>query len=266
MDRAKNIGQLKIYLDKKVMQYNTPDFIENDPICIPHQFSKKQDIEIAALFSALFSWGLRTTIIRKARYLMQLLDNAPYDFVQHFTERDLRPLRHFRHRTFNFIDLCYFLRFLQQHYQQHDSLETAFFPDHRYVNAKDSLIFFYGYFTQLDNMPNRTKKHVATPLSNAACKRLNMFLRWMIRNDQNGVDFGLWKSIQPANLYCPLDLHVNRVARQLGLISRTQSDWYAVEELTNRLRQLDASDPIKYDFALFGLGVIEGWGKNIPTM
>jgi uncharacterized protein (TIGR02757 family) len=249
--------QLKIFLDKKVAEYNTIEFIEADPISIPHLFSKKQDIEIAGLFAAVFAWGQRKTIINKSKALMDLMDNAPHDFVLHFSAKDLKRLQHFKHRTFNFTDLSYFLHFLQQHYKKHTSLENAFVPKTKSFDTKDALIHFHQYFFSLENLPARTKKHIASPLQNSTCKRINMYLRWMVRHDNNGVDFGLWKKIKPAQLYCPLDLHVDRVARKLGLIQRKQNDWQTVEELTANLKKLDADDPVKYDFALFGLGVME---------
>jgi uncharacterized protein (TIGR02757 family) len=251
----KNPEQLKIFLDKKVAEYNHIDFIENDPVSIPHLFCKKQDIEVAALFAAVFAWGQRTTIIKKARELMCLFDNAPYDFVMNFSENDLKRLRHFRHRTFNFADLKYFLQFLQMHYHRAESLEDAFFPEKNIADVKDALNYFQRYFFSLDTLEPRTRKHIASPAQNATCKRLNMLLRWMIRHDSNGVDFGFWKKIKPSQLYCPLDLHVNKVARVLGLIKRKQNDWHTVEELTQNLKKLDTEDPVKYDFALFGLSI-----------
>jgi len=252
-----NPEQLKIFLDKKVAEYNTIEFIENDPVSIPHSFSKKQDIEIAGLFAAIFAWGQRKTIINKSKELMQLLDNAPYDFVLHFSDKDLKRFQQFKHRTFNSTDLNYFLQFLQQHYRKHPSLENAFVPETNSFDVKDALIFFHQYFFSLQSLQHRTRKHISSPDNNSTCKRLNMYLRWMVRHDNHGVDFGLWKKIKPAQLYCPLDLHVDRIARGLGLIQRIQNDWQTVEELTANLRKLDATDPIKYDFALFGLGVME---------
>jgi uncharacterized protein (TIGR02757 family) len=196
--------QLKIFLDKKVAEYNTIEFIENDPISIPHRFSKKQDIEIAALFAAIFAWGQRKTIVNKSNELLTLLDSSPHDFILNFSENDLKRLQHFKHRTFNFIDLKYFLQFLQNHYRQYNSLENAFIPEQNTFDVKDSLIHFHHYFFSLNNLESRTRKHIATPLQNSTCKRLNMFLRWMVRKDKAGVDFGLWKNIKPSQLYCPL--------------------------------------------------------------
>lgn len=252
-------SQLKDFLDNKVEQYNTPAFIKDDPICIPHLFSKQQDIEIAALFAAVFAWGNRTIIIKKLKELLQRLDNAPYDFVQNHTDNDLKGLLGFKHRTFNDTDLLYFIHFLQHHYLQHNSLETAFTNG---MGAQDkttehALNHFFRYFFSLEDAPARTRKHIATPAKNSTCKRLNMFFRWMVRSDSKGVDFGIWKDISPAQLVCPIDVHVARVAYRFNLLQRKQIDWQAAIELTNYLRTSDPADPVKYDFALFGLGVVE---------
>jgi len=253
-----NTEQLKILLDKKVAEFNTIDFIEHDPISIPHLFTAKEDIEIMGFFAAIFAWGQRKTIINKCKELIELFDNAPHDFIINNSAKDLKQLSNFKHRTFNEVDLNYFISFLQQHYNNHESLETAFFPKNKKLNVKEGLIHFHEYFFSLKNLQHRTRKHVASPLQKSTCKRLNMFLRWMVRHDEAGVDFGIWKSIKPAQLYCPLDLHVDRIARSLNLIQRKQNDWQTVEELTNNLKLLDENDPVKYDFALFGLGVMEG--------
>lgn len=254
----KDTTQLKIFLDKKAAQYNTIDFIEHDPISIPHLFSAKEDIEIMGLFAAVFAWGQRKTIINKCKELISLFDNSPYEFILHHSSKDLKLLQHFKHRTFNAVDLFYFISFLKQHYQNHTSLETAFFPQQENYDIKQGLIYFHQYFFSLKNLEHRTRKHIASPQQRSTCKRLNMFLRWMVRHDNNGVDFGIWKKVSPAQLYCPLDLHVDRIARSLNLIQRKQNDWQTVEELTDNLKKLDALDPMKYDFALFGLGVAEG--------
>jgi uncharacterized protein (TIGR02757 family) len=253
-----NTEQLKILLDKKVAEFNTIDFIEHDPISIPHLFTAKEDIEIMGFFAAIFAWGQRKTIINKCKELIELFDNAPHDFIINHSAKDLKQLSNFKHRTFNEVDLNYFISFLQQHYNNHESLETAFFPKNKKLNVKEGLIHFHEYFFSLENLQHRTRKHVASPLQKSTCKRLNMFLRWMVRHDKASVDFGVWKSVKPAQLYCPLDLHVDRIARSLNLIQRKQNDWQTVEELTNNLKLLDANDPVKYDFALFGLGVMEG--------
>ncbi len=251
---------LKDFLDSKVAQYNRPSFVPFDPVCIPHLFTQQQDIEIAAFFAAVFAWGNRTIIINKSRELMRLMDNAPHDFIVHHTDADLKPFLHFKHRTFNTTDLFYFIQFLQHHYTHHHSLEAAFtqhlsFKEDNIV--QESLLQFHHYFFSLDDAPLRTKKHVATPEKGSNCKRLNMFLRWMVRRDNCGVDFGIWKQLTPAQLICPVDVHVARVAKRFNLLQRKQTDWNAALELTAYLRTLDANDPVKYDFALFGLGVIE---------
>lgn len=246
---------LKDFLNTKVDLYNQPSFIPDDPVSIPHLFTKKQDIEIAGFFAAIFAWGNRTTIIRKSRELMQLMDMRPHEFCLHHNDKSLKKLIAFKHRTFNPTDLLYFIDFLHHHYKNEDSLETAF------TNHGDTietmLTGFHHYFFSLEHVPNRTRKHIATPERNSSCKRLNMFLRWMVRNDDRGVDFGIWHRISPAQLICPLDLHVTRVARRFKLLNRKQTDWKAAVELTQSLRSLDPLDPVKYDFALFGLGVIE---------
>jgi uncharacterized protein (TIGR02757 family) len=252
-----NTEQLKILLDKKVSEYNTIDFIEHDPISIPHLFTAKEDIEIMGFFAAIFAWGQRKTIINKCKELIELFDNAPHDFIINHSAKDLKQLSNFKHRTFNEVDLNYFISFLQQHYNNHESLETAFFPKNKKLNVKEGLIHFHEYFFSLENLQHRTRKHVASPLQKSTCKRLNMFLRWMARKDKQGVDFGIWKKISPAELICPIDLHVARVARKLGLLQRTSTDWQAAMELTAELKVFDQQDPVKYYFALFGLGVIE---------
>ena len=247
------------FLNKKVEQYNQPSFIKDDPVCIPHLFTKKQDIEIAGFFSAIFAWGNRTTIINKSRSLMELLDNAPYDFISNHVPHDLKVLLAFKHRTFTATDLLYFMAFLQFHYASHHSLETAFFPagENESYSIESALMRFHEYFFSMEDAPLRTHKHIATPAKHSTCKRLNMFLRWMVRKDNRGVDFGIWHAISPSQLICPFDVHVARVARRFRLLQRTQTDWQAAVELTTYLRKLDPADPVKYDFALFGLGVVE---------
>jgi len=247
--------QLKDFLESKVKEYNRPAFIKDDPISIPHLFTKKQDIEIAGLFASVFAWGNRTTIISKSKELMQRMDNSPHAFIKDHQARDLKSLKGFRHRTFNEDDLYYFIESLHQHYSKHDYLQWAFFPTHD-MDAEQGLIHFKNYFFSLEHL-RRTEKHISSPLQKSTCKRLNMFLRWMVRNDDKGVDFGLWKNIKPSQLVCPIDIHVARVTRKLGLLKRKQVDWLAAIQLTEALRQLDKDDPVKYDFALFNLGVIE---------
>lgn len=242
-------------MDQKVDVYNQHSFIVNDPISIPHLFSKKQDIEIAGFFAAVFAWGNRTTIINKSKELMELMNYKPYDFCLHHSSSDLKRMLNFKHRTFNSTDLLYFISFLNFHYTNHKSLETAFTMHGK--TADKMLTGFHHYFFSLEHVPERTRKHIATPERKSSCKRLNMFLRWMVRKDNNGVDFGIWKNISPAELICPIDVHVARVARRLNILIRKQTDWEAALELTKYLRTLDSKDPVKYDFALFGLGVME---------
>ena len=239
-------------LDQKVKEYNCPDFIPDDPITIPHAFDKKQDIEIAGLFAAVLAWGQRKTIINKSRELMARMDNAPHSFITGHSPSDLDQLAGFCHRTFNETDVLYFVHFLRKHYSGSDSLEDAFVPG-KFISMEHALVHFREYFMDDEFAPMRTAKHVATPARKSACKRLNMFMRWMVRKDK--VDFGIWKRIPVSALFCPCDLHVERVARKLGLITRKQVDWQTALELTAALRQFDPADPVKYDFALFGLGV-----------
>lgn len=251
--------KLKEFLDRKVDEYNQPSFIEKDPICIPHLFSGKQDIEVAGFFASIFAWGNRTTIINKSKELMQLMGNAPYDFIISHSEKDLKRLLQFKHRTFNTTDLLYFILFLKHHYKKSKTLETAF---SRWMKQNDesiekALIGFHDYFFSLQEAPVRTRKHIASPKRNSTCKRLNMFLRWMVRKDDCGVDFGIWKNISPSQLICPIDVHVARVAKRFNLIQRQQVDWLTALELTAHLKKFDRDDPAKYDFALFGLGVVE---------
>jgi uncharacterized protein (TIGR02757 family) len=251
--------QVKDFLESKVLQYNQPSFIHDDPVCIPHRFTKKQDIEIAGFFAAVFAWGNRTIIIKKSKELLQRMDNAPYDFLLHHCDNDLKNLLGFKHRTFNDTDLLYFIHFLHYHYTKSASLETAFTKgmNRQDDNTENALNGFYQYFFSLDDAPLRTHKHIASPGKHSTCKRLSMYLRWMVRKDNNGVDFGIWKNISPARLVCPIDVHVARVARRFSLLERNMIDWQAALELTRNLRTLDAADPVKYDFALFGLGVAE---------
>ncbi|MDB5159479.1 MAG: hypothetical protein JWR50_4186 [Mucilaginibacter sp.] len=255
-------GGLRGSLDAKVTQYNQPGFIANDPISIPHMFTKKQDIEIMGFWAATLAWGQRVTIINKCKELITLMDGAPYDFIINHEEIDLKKLLHFKHRTFNDIDTLYFISFFRYHYTNHESLESAFIPATGHYSAETGLNGFRDYFFSLPDFPHRTKKHVSSPSQKSTCKRLNMFLRWMVRKDDNGVDFGIWNRIKPSNLIMPCDLHVDRVARKLNLITRKQTDWQTAVELTERLREFDPTDPVKYDFALFGLGIEERWGAN----
>jgi uncharacterized protein (TIGR02757 family) len=261
MIALKTKRSLADFLDAKTREYNRPDFIPDDPISIPHRFNKKQDIEIAGFLAAIFSWGNRTTIIRKSHELMQLMDNAPHQFIMGHAEKDLKRMLDFKHRTFNATDLLYFIAFFRHHYLHHDSLEDAFLGKGSAAppgpTRTPDLTGFYHYFFSLEDPPPRTRKHIASPEKNSGCKRLNMFLRWMVRKDGQGVDFGIWQKLSPADLICPIDLHVARVAKRFGLLTRDQTDWQAALELTDQLRIFDKNDPVKYDFALFGLGVME---------
>lgn len=250
------------FLTEKAAYYEQPAFIANDPICIPHHYTQQQDIEISALFAATLAWGSRTTIINNCRKLMQLMDDAPYQFIRHHNEKERSRFLHFVHRTFNATDLLVFIDFLQKHYQKNDSLEQAFtanFSQHA-LNIEPALNYFFSYFFPSGNdYPLRTQKHVAAPAKKSSCKRLNMFLRWMVRSADKGVDFGVWHTISPAQLICPIDVHVGRVSQKLGLIQRKQIDWHTAIALTNALREIDPHDPVKFDYALFGLGVSEGF-------
>lgn len=254
-----NSSNLQDFLDEKVAEYNQPGFIANDPITIPHQYTKKQDIEIAGFVAATLAWGQRKTIINKCTAFFELMDHAPHDFILNHKEAHLKPFLDFKHRTFNATDALYFIEFFRYHYQHHHSLEAAFLMGGSLdsYNTEPHLRGFFEYFFSLENHPVRTYKHVATPARKSACKRINMFLRWMVRDDDRGVDFGLWKAISPAQLVCPCDVHVDRVSRKLGLITRKQTDWQTAVELTDNLRKMDPKDPVRYDFALFGLGVEE---------
>lgn len=256
-------AELKQLLDEKVLLYNQPGFIPPDPVSVPHRFSKQQDIEIAGLFAALLAWGNRTTIINSANRLMQLMDDAPCDFIRHHSESERMRFSGWVHRTFQFPDLLYFLEFLQHHYTGHDSLESAFTAGMKPTDStvENGLIHFHRYFFSLPHL-GRTEKHLQNPERQSACKRINLYLRWMVRNDEAGVDFGIWNHIRPAQLICPLDVHVHRTATSLGLITRKQADWTCALQLTEKLRKLDAEDPVRYDFALFGLG-LEQSGKTV---
>ena len=254
---------LKNLLDKKYEEFNRLEFIENDPISIPHQYSRKQDIEIMGFWTAMLSWGQRVTIINKCNELGELMDHQPYEFVLNLKEKDFEKFKDFKHRTFNFIDTQHFLKFFNWFYNKNDSLEDAFVPaENDEFPIENSLNRFHDLFFSLKDSPYRTKKHVSCPKKNSTCKRLNMFLRWMVRKDSIGVDFGIWDKIKPSQLLCPLDVHVERVARNYNLIERKQRDWQTVIELSQNLSKLDPSDPVKYDFALFGMGLQEKYQTN----
>ncbi|RZK45780.1 MAG: TIGR02757 family protein [Pedobacter sp.] len=281
---------LKDFLNERAIDFNTPKFITDDPVCIPHQFTLKQDIEIAGFFAAILAWGQRKTIINKTKELVERMGNEPYNFVRNHSDQDLKGLLGFKHRTFNDTDLLYFIEFFRHHYASNDSLEQAFMPANAVFNpdylaegiigteltsapcyagtnsftTEQSLNYFRSYFFSLDDFPGRTVKHISSPAQGSTCKRLNMFLRWMVRKDTKGVDLGIWSHIKPSALICPCDVHVDRVGRELGLIKRKQTDWLTAVELTINLRKFDPADPVKYDFALFGMGVgggrLEGRG------
>jgi uncharacterized protein (TIGR02757 family) len=247
--------ELQDFLEAKYGQYNCPEFIESDPISIPHLFRQKEDIEIAAFLTAAISWGNRISIVHDADKLLRMMDHSPYEFILSASHNEFERFESFYHRTFNGRDCIFFLESLKNIYQHHEGLESLFLPDET-TGIKGALCRFRSTFLKIDH-PRRSEKHVADPSKGASAKRLLMFLRWMVRDDKRGVDFGLWKNISPSILMCPLDVHSGNVARKLGLLKRKQNDWKAVEELTTTLRRFDPEDPVKYDFALFGLGVFE---------
>ena len=253
-----NKTELKDFLDEKVIQYNTLEFIDSDPIQIPHQFSLKEDIEIAGFLTATIAWGNRKMIINNSKRMMAMMGDSPYDFVMSHTDTQLENLNGFVHRTFNSNDFVTFVRALQHIYTNHNGLEIAFAKNQLPLSMQPSIAAFKKLFFEISHQ-QRTMKHVSDPLQGSAAKRLNMYLRWMVRQDKKGVDFGIWKSIPTAALSCPLDVHSGNVARKLGLLTRKQNDGKALAELDAALRLLDANDPVKYDFALFGLGVFEGF-------
>ncbi len=255
MSARRLLADTKKFLDQKVDEYNRPKFIDKDPICIPHRFSRKQDIEIAGFFAAILAWGNRTTIINSVNNIMAAMHESPYDFILHHQEQDLKRFLEIKHRTFQTTDLLYFIEFLSFHYAKYESLEDAFCLDDA-KDVKTRLSRFHHYFFSIEH-PARTKKHISTPEKNSACKRLNMYLRWMVRQDNHGVDFGIWKRISMKELICPLDVHVCHVAYRLGFIESIKADWKQAEKLTAVLRTFDPQDPSKYDFALFGLGAEE---------
>lgn len=249
--RFKNKSELKLFLNAKVELVNHTDFIAKDPISIPKSYNKLQDIEITAFWVSMLAWGQRTTIINKSKELFALMGDSPHEFIIHHKEKDRKRFEEFKHRTFQYTDTLYFLEFLQWYYKNNASLESLF---ENHSSMEQAFIAFHEKFFHLENAPKRTRKHVATPARNSSCKRLNMFMRWMVRKDDK-VDFGLWHNINTSDLMIPLDVHVERVAKKLKLLKRKQRDWKAVTELTHNLRKLDPEDPIKYDFALFGVGV-----------
>ncbi|MDT0685599.1 TIGR02757 family protein [Autumnicola psychrophila] len=249
-------SELKSFLDFKAEQYNTPEFIATDPVQIPHQFSKQEDIEIAGFLTATIAWGNRKSILNNANRLMDLLERSPHDFVINHSEDDLKKMANFVHRTFNGLDLEYFIKALQNIYLRHSGIEKIFSKYAETDNLQPAIHHFKKIFFELPHL-SRTEKHVSDPLKNSAAKRINMYLRWMVRKDNCGVDFGLWDTLKPSQLSCPLDVHSGNVARKLNLLKRKQNDAKALQELDTVLRTLDPNDPVKYDFALFGLGVFE---------
>ncbi len=251
---------LKELLEEKYHSYNQSSFIEDDPVQIPHSFKGKENIEIMGFWVAILAWGNRKTIINKAKELIERMDGNPFDFIKNHQEKDLKQLEGFKHRTFNEIDAQYFVDYFQRYYQKHSSLEEAFQVNSSDSNIEKGLIGFREQFFDVDYAPKRTGKHIASPARKSACKRINMFLRWMVRKDQHGVDLGIWTNIKTSQLICPLDVHVDRVARKLGLIERKNTDWKTAVELTENLKKFDSNDPVKYDFSLFGMGVNEKGG------
>lgn len=258
-----NLEDLQHLLDEKYRQYNQAGFIKYDPIQIPHRFTLKQDIEIAGFFAAILSWGNRKTIIQNCSKLMALMDDSPYDFIVNHQESDLPKLNGFVHRTFNSTDLYFIIEAFRRIYKQYQSLEPLFMPKEGEQTVKTGLERFHNTCFEFDFAPLRSKKHISTPSKKSACKRLNMYLRWMVRTDKQGVDFGIWQQIKPAQLITPLDVHVQRTALELGLLKSEKSDWDAAESLTESLRQFDPEDPVKYDFALFGMGIESKFGSRL---
>lgn len=258
VNRIIEIDQLKEFLDSKVQLYNHPKFIESDPIQVPHQFTDKKDIEIAAFLTATIAWGNRKSIIKNAHKMMTLLELSPYEFIMSHSKNDLKSLDGFVHRTFNNEDLKQFIKSLKHLYKEYGGLESIFLKYAQENSLQNGIHQLKKHFFEIPHL-SRTQKHISDPQKNSAAKRINMFLRWMIRNDQNGVDFGLWNNLSPSQLSCPLDVHSGNVARKLGLLKRSQNDAKAVAELDTALRQLDKKDPVKYDYALFGLGVFESF-------
>jgi uncharacterized protein (TIGR02757 family) len=253
-----NKAELKEFLDEKVEKYNQLDFIEHDPISIPHRFTTKEDIEISGFLAATIAWGNRTMILRNANRMMAYLDDSPFDFILNHSESDLERISTVIHRTFNASDFIYFIKALKYIYNTQNGLEGIFNQHRTQDSLQPAIHQFRNMFFELPH-DSRTMKHISDPFKGSAAKKLNMYLRWMIRKDNRGVDFGLWKSIPPSVLSCPLDVHSGNVARKLGILTRKQNDAKAVYELDKTLRDLDKEDPVKYDFALFGLGVFEGF-------
>lgn len=248
--------ELKDFLDEKTRQYQRPDFLHSDPIQIPHYFKRKEDIEVSGFLTATIAWGNRVSIIRSAQKMMELMDQAPFEFITGATESELERLQTFVHRTFNGTDLLCFVKSLRHIYLAHGGMEQLFEKYSEHGSIQESITCVRSHFFEIPH-PLRSEKHFSDPSRGSAAKRINMFLRWMVRPSNSGVDFGIWKGISPCQLSCPLDVHSGKVARALGLLKRKQNDAKAVCELDKALRRLDPLDPVKYDFALFGLGVFE---------
>lgn len=256
----KTLQHIKDLLDEKYFQFNNTSFIETDPISIPHQFSKKEDVEIAAFLVATIAWGQRISIINNGNKLMRLMNDEPHEFILNFSKKDVIRFENFVHRTFNHIDCVFFLQSLRNIYLNHGGLENAFSKNFskKEENVKYAITNFRGVFLEPLHQ-QRSEKHISNPDSKSSAKRLCMFLRWMVRKDKMGVDFGIWKSINSSQLCLPLDVHTGNVSRKLDLLQRSQNDWQSVEEITNVLKIFDSKDPIKYDFSLFGLGAFDGF-------
>ncbi len=252
---------LKELLERKYNQYNNISFIETDPVSIPHKFSRKEDIEISGFLVSVISWGNRIAILKSANLMMDLMDSEPYNFIMGASEKEFKRFENFVYRTFNSDDMLFFIYSMRNVYKNRGGLEKIFEDSfNKSGNVRDAISSVRFVLLETEHL-KRTEKHIANPVKGSAAKRINMFLRWMVRKDNNGVDFGLWKKIPVSSLMCPLDVHSGNVARKLGLLKRKQTDWKAVEELTDNLRKFDSEDPVKYDFALFGMGVFEGFGK-----
>jgi uncharacterized protein (TIGR02757 family) len=250
---------IKEFLEEKYLQYNNRSFIETDPIQIPHRFTKKEDIEIAGFLAATIAWGQRKSIITNSKKLMEWMDNSPHDFILDHSIKELEPFKKFVHRTFNGTDCIFFIQSLNNLYKKHGGLEGAFSKGlKKNENIKHSISGFRELFLEIKH-EKRSEKHISNPIAKSSAKRLCMYLRWMVRKDKRGVDFGIWNKISASQLCLPLDIHTGNVSRKLGLLKRKQDDWQAVEEITSVLKQFDPKDPVKYDFALFGLGAFEGF-------
>jgi uncharacterized protein (TIGR02757 family) len=249
-------NELKDFLEYKVKEFNTSSFIPDDPVSLIHRFHRKEDIEIVGFLVATIAWGNRKAIIKSGEKLLSIMGESPYEFVLNY-EGQTKDSKLFVHRTFNAIDLDYFFKSLRNIYEN-EGLENAFNKHPTIEGATGRIIQFRKRFFSLPH-EKRTEKHVSDPERGAAAKRLQMMLRWFCRNDGNGVDVGIWKSISTAELNVPLDVHTANISRKLGLITRKQNDLKTLEELMGHLRKFDPIDPSKYDYALFGLGAIEGF-------